>query len=204
MTALRVKLLMLAVLAQALVLSWIYISTLLPVWYGKEVRLQVEGYDPRSLFRGNYARLAYPIVDRDNMEQAAGCADCVRVEPYDQSDDYRLVDSNQRQLRANEILYVMLKNCDSGICGNGGVTTSKPEEGLYLRGRWRGWWRGEIEFPTINAWFTTPEQAVALERELTSDYQEHIAVLRVLPSSGRAAIIRLELGDGTVHGPADP
>ena len=199
MTALRVKLLMLATLAQLLVLSWIYVSTLLPVWHGEEVRLQVEGYDPRSPFRGNYVSLGYTILDKESIERAAAACDtCVSYQP---DSDYILVDGNKRELRDNQVLYVMLKDCDSGVCGNGGVTTARPEEGLYLRGRSK--WDG-IEFPTINAWFTTPEQAKTLEAQLISEGQEHVAVLRVLPGSGRAAIIRLELGDGTVYGDTDP
>ena len=39
----------------------------MPLWTGKEIRVKVVPVDPRSLFRGNYARLNY---DFSRLEKA--------------------------------------------------------------------------------------------------------------------------------------
>ena len=48
-----------AVALQLLVLIGMQVSAALPLWTGTEVRVRTVPVDPRSLFRGNYARLGY-------------------------------------------------------------------------------------------------------------------------------------------------
>lgn len=185
MTMLRLKILVAAVSAQALLLLWIYLSSLTPFLFGEEVRLQAEGIDPRSMFRGNYARLVYPITSKDNVEQGYGnCAVGIGcIHPYKSS------------LRQNEIIYIKLKDCASGLCGNGGVVLDKPDEGLYLRARWSN---GAIRLPRINAWFAPREEALHIEREYNAGNPDKlIVVLRVLPDSGMAGISHLQTTSGS-------
>ena len=57
-----------AVLLQLMVLSGMLVLAAMPLWTGKEIRVKVVPVDPRSLFRGNYARLNY---DFSRLEKGA-------------------------------------------------------------------------------------------------------------------------------------
>ena len=55
------KALVVVVFAQVLILAGEYLNSIYPIWFGQEVRLKTVPVNPRSLFRGNYARLNYDI-----------------------------------------------------------------------------------------------------------------------------------------------
>ena len=48
-----------AIFAQVLLLGGMVARAAYPLWAGQEVRVKTTPVDPRSLFRGNYARLGY-------------------------------------------------------------------------------------------------------------------------------------------------
>jgi uncharacterized membrane-anchored protein len=163
--------LMLALLLQAGVLLGEYLGALYPLWQGEEIRLQTRPVDPRSLFRGNYARLRYEISE---LPVAA-------------------FTEERPRLRPGEPVYVTLTRDKQGIGRFSAVSLQKPDSGLFLRGRVDDGRRtGGAEVAVrygIEAWFAPKEKALQLERELRSGA---VAVIRV-SSSGRAALQQLEM-----------
>ncbi|MCB1758388.1 MAG: GDYXXLXY domain-containing protein [Gammaproteobacteria bacterium] len=160
-----------ALLLQAGVLLGEYLVAVYPLWQGEEIRLQTRPVDPRSLFRGNYARLRYDISE---LPVAAFGPDRPRLRP-------------------GELVYVTLKPDLNGIARFAAVSLRKPDQGLFLRGRVSGERRPaganvHVRFG-IEAWFAPQERALQLERELRAGA---VAVIRV-GSGGRAALERLEL-----------
>ena len=150
-----------AIALQVVVLAGMVASAAMPLWTGAEVRVATLPVDPRSLFRGNYARLDY----------AFGTL------PEDALDGYR-------DPRAGEVVYVSLEPGDEGLHRYAGASLERPADGLYLRGRiQRGRPPYRVRFG-IEAFFAPKERALRLEEELRDG---GVAVLRV-SAGGRAAI----------------
>ena len=157
-----------AIILQVAVLAGMVASAAMPLWTGAEVRVATLPVDPRSLFRGNYARLDYAFSTL----------------PEDALDE-------RRELRAGEVVYVSLEPGDDGLHRYAGASLVRPAEGVYLRGRIQrdlspyrihyGPYR--VRFG-IEAFFAPKERALRLERELRDG---GVAVLKV-SARGRAAI----------------
>jgi uncharacterized membrane-anchored protein len=160
-----------AVLLQLVVLCGEYLFAAYPRWYGKEVRLVTVPVDPRSLFRGNYARLRYAALSAIGPDLVPG----------------------ETTLREGEVVYVRLKPAPDGTHRFGGLFREPPQEGLFLRGRlhsdrWRGNRRQYRVRCGIEAWFAPKEKALAAEKRLRSG---GIAVIMVA-ANGRAALKGLD------------
>lgn len=155
----------LVILCQTAVLAMVYINARLPLWTGKEIRLKTRPVDPRSLFRGNYARLQYDI-----SRIPAQDVDSIRIP------------------RPNEPVYIRLSPGPDGIHEYRGAGFEKPDSGPFIRGRidTRNTRSGKfyrIRYG-IEAYFAPKEKALALERHLRTS-----AVARVFVSdSGRASL----------------
>ena len=98
-----------AIIIQFAVVMMVYGSALVPHLTGTQVTLEVTPRDPRSVFRGNYARL------RLNEHSLPVSSERSRICPYD-------------------TVYVPLEKNGKYYRGKGGQL-KKPTEGLYLRGR---------------------------------------------------------------------
>ncbi len=59
MTRKRLVGLVTAIIFQGLILIGMYVSAAMPQWTGTEIRVSTIPVDPRSMFRGHYARLNY-------------------------------------------------------------------------------------------------------------------------------------------------
>lgn len=133
---------------QCIVLFGEYINAVYPLWTGQEIKLKIGPVDPRSLFRGNYARLRYEISN-------------ITAE-----DINRL-----KTPRHGEIIYIKLKAEANGLYAYDGVSFTKPKNGVYIRGRVqtnRGRGRAgnyQIKYG-IEAYFAPKEKALQIEREL--------------------------------------
>lgn len=132
------------------VLAGEYLGAVYPLWTGQEIRLKVVPVDPRSLFRGNYARLNYDISRID-------------------ANDLKGVESP----RNGEIVYVSLKPDEQGLYIFSAASTVKPVSGIFIRGRVNRsrWWGGSAKLPIkygIEAWFAPKKKALELERTLRS------------------------------------
>ncbi|MEN8169736.1 MAG: GDYXXLXY domain-containing protein [Pseudomonadota bacterium] len=140
--------LVIAILLQGLILIGMYARASLPLWIGTEIRVKTQPVDPRSLFRGNYARLRYDFS----------------TIPYDEF----MADA---ALRNGEKVYISLQKNASGLYEYADAWLEEPEEGIYLRGRveQRRYTsaRGPVRIKYgIEAYFAPKEKALALEKEL--------------------------------------
>lgn len=155
-----------AIVFQLLILTGMYVSAALPLWTGTEVRIKTIPVDPRSMFRGNYARLRYDIsqIDADKL-------------------------SGNDDLRNGEKVYVALEPGKDGLYQYAGVSLEKPDSKIFLRGRIENRrYRtsgGSLRIKYgIEAFFAPKEKALQLEKELRDG---GVAVLMVA-SSGKARL----------------
>lgn len=136
------------IVLQITVLAGEYLSAIYPLWTGEEIRLKTVPVDPRSLFRGNYARLSYEISTITGQ-------------------DLR----EKKELRNGEIVYVKLKPSAHGLFVFDGVSLKKPGGGPFIRGRIQGKHslRDFVMYDVrygIEAYFTPKKKALSLEKEL--------------------------------------
>lgn len=148
------------VVLQLLLLTGMLAKASLPLWTGQEIRVRTVPVDPRSLFRGNYARLSY-----DFSQIPAGAL------PVD-------------SLRQNEVVYVSLQKNENNTWQYQSASLEKPDSGVFLRGRLQSRHRGIDVRYGLEAWFAPKDKALELERELRDG---GIAVLMV-DSAGNAAL----------------
>lgn len=171
------------ILLQLAVLGGEYLGAVYPLWTGKEVRLKVVPFDPRSLFRGNYARLNYDIS--------------------------RLNTSDLQEIKSprnGEIVYVSLKPDDQGLYTFSEASIEKPESGMFIRGRVNRsrWWGGSGRVPIkygIEAWFAPKKKALELER--TFRRYGGVATIMVA-SNGKATLKSVEANSPPESSPAQP
>lgn len=163
--ALILKGLIAVVVLQLLVLAAEYLNSVYPIWFGQEIRLKTVPVDPRSLFRGNYARLSYDISQ------------------------VTLPEKKDREARMDEIIYVSLQKNADGIYEFSSASYEKPRTGIFIRGRLqdrRGFFASRLRINYgIEAYFAPKEKALRLERELRGS---GVAVV-MLASNGKAALI---------------
>lgn len=136
----------------------------MPLWTGEEIRVKTVPVDPRSLFRGNYARLNYTF---SNFETAK---------------------RDPEPAKKGGIVYVLLKRASSGdLYEYADWSLEKPQEGIFIRGRVARYWcstkcKMRLKFG-IEAYFAPKEKALALERGL-----------RVASTDGGVAVLKISKG----------
>lgn len=150
-----------ATILQVFLLVGMLAKAAMPLWTGTEVRVKTIPVDPRSLFRGNYARLNYEFGTL----------------PADVP-----IDANQ--LGIGVVVYVQLRAENDGLYRYAGATLEKPHDGIYLRGRISSNYSPYQVLYGIEAFFAPKQKALQLERELRSS---GVAVLMV-SSGGQAAL----------------
>lgn len=165
-------------MVQGMVLIGMYALSALPVITGSDVLLRTVPVDPRSLFRGNYARLGYDISRIDAAEFAT------HQLAEELHDSYPAA-----QLRTGEVVYVRLRRGEDGMYEFAGAQLTRPERGIFIRGRVRDFWAAEqpqyrVEYG-IEAFFASKKTALELERQLAGG---GVAVLKV-SKSGRARVV---------------
>ncbi|MFC4877328.1 GDYXXLXY domain-containing protein [Microbulbifer halophilus] len=156
-----------AIAFQFLILTGMYVAAQMPLWSGEEIHLKTIPVDPRSLFRGNYARLEYEIsqVSAEHFPEGAS-------------------------LRRGEVVYISLEPGREGLHELAGAGLEKPDEGLFLRGRVTGSWLGgardnyHIDYG-IEAFFAPKEKALELESDLRNG-----GVAEVMVSGGGRARLK--------------
>ncbi len=136
------------VVFQSLVLAGEYLNAVYPLWTGREIRIRTVPVDPRSLFRGNYARLRYEISSITAEEVSA-----VEI------------------LRQGEPVYVKLKADADGLYVFDGASLHKPASGTFIRGRIQTKSRHGTSARIrvrygIEAYFAPKDKALALEKDL--------------------------------------
>jgi len=151
----------LAIALQFFVLSGMLVAAAMPLWTGTEVRVKTVPIDPRSMFRGNYARLNYEISQLPNGQPASAT-----------------------DLRVGEIVYVSLQPAPGGLYEFAEASLTKPAEGVFLRGRVTSRQSPYRLKYGIEAFFAPKDKALQLEKDLRDG---GVAVLMVA-TSGKAAL----------------
>lgn len=157
----------LAIAFQFAILLGMVGSSALPLYTGVDIVLKTRPVDPRSLFRGNYARLSYDI----SVIDAA-----------------LLPDVN---LRSGEKIYVSLSENSEGVHELSAVSLEKPMNGVFIAGRvlFRSNWTSRSSIQVnygIEAFFAPPEEALEIEVSLRNSK----AIALVSVSGSGAARIR--------------
>ena len=150
-----------AIAFQLVVLAGMVVNAAMPLWTGTEIRVRTMPVDPRSIFRGNYARLAYEFgtLPEDTLPEVEG-------------------------LRKGEVVYVRLERGENDEYAFAGASLAPPAEGIFLRGRLvRNHSLYRVRYG-IEAFFAPKEKALKLEKDLRNG---GTAVLMV-SGSGRAAL----------------
>lgn len=136
--------LVLAVVLQVGVLVGMVVQAAAPLWTGTEIRVETVPVDPRSMFRGNYARLNYEFSSllEDTLSEFLG-------------------------LRAGEVVYTVLEPDEENIYRMTDVVLEPPAKGVFLRGRLRSEHAPlRVEYG-IEAFFAPKEKALQLQRDLS-------------------------------------
>ena len=150
-----------AVALQLFVLLGMVGRAALPLWKGTEIRVKTVPYDPRSMFRGNYARLNYEFSTIPHSMLEGG-----------------------RKLQRGEIIYVSLKPGESGLYSITDVSLDKPAEGVFMRGRITRAYKPYRVSYGIEAFFAPKKKALQLEHDLRKG---GVAVLMVM-DNGRVSL----------------
>ncbi|MEM7408237.1 MAG: GDYXXLXY domain-containing protein [Pseudomonadota bacterium] len=158
---LLVGILLATILGQGVILIGMVVKAAMPLWVGQSVPVETVPVDPRSLLRGNYARLNYAFSRLPK----------------------KLFDGATPK-RPGEVVYVVLQRGDNGLYEASAASLTRPDSGVFLRGRvTRAYSPYRIRYG-IEAWFAPKVAALALEKDLADG---GIAELRVT-SDGQAAI----------------
>lgn len=147
---------------QCVVLLGMVVNAATPLWTGREIHVETIPVDPRSLFRGNYARLNYAFSTLP--EDALG--------------------ELTRHLRVGEIVYVSLRQGEEQVYEFAGASLDRPADGVFLRGRiTRNTPPYRVRYG-LEAFFAPKDTAVKLEDDLRSG---GLAVVMV-SDTGKAAL----------------
>jgi uncharacterized membrane-anchored protein len=156
-----------AIAFQCLVLSGMVIKAALPLWTGQEIKVNTVPVDPRSLFRGNYARLRYEFNEVSGRYF-----------------------KDEGELRVGDVVYITLESNEENLYEFADAHLEKPKAPVFLRGRIASQRFGDKDDASyqirygIDAFFAPKEKALSLEKDLRTG---GIATL-MIASDGRARI----------------
>lgn len=149
------------IVLQLTVLIMEYGNAVYPLLTGQEIKIKVVPVDPRSLFRGNYARLNYDI-SRVNLPEDSWLP------------------------RVNELIYIKLKKNEEGLYEEESASLIKPDTGIFIKGRVKYSRTKDVQVRYgIEAFFAPKEKALDLEKKLRSG---GIAVIK-LANNGKPALL---------------
>lgn len=162
-------LLLAAVLFQFFVLAGMVGVSAMPLWTGEEIRVKTEPVDPRSLFRGNYARLNYAFSNVETEQR------------------------DHEAIRKGGVVYVLLRQSASeNVYEYADWSLEKPQDGVFIRGRvvydrCSTKCRMHLKFG-IEAFFAPTEKALALERNLAQAGDAGGTAVLMISAGGKARL----------------
>jgi len=156
--------LLIAVFFQLLVLTGMVGLSAMPLWTGKEIKVKTIPVDPRSMFRGNYARLRYDLSEIE-------------------------VEHSGKKIRNGEVVYVSLSPAANGLFEFSKASLIRPQDGIFIRGRIQThrYANNQKMFNVlygIEAFFAPKQKALSLEKDLRDG---GVAVL-MISANGKARL----------------
>lgn len=121
----RKGLIILAIIAQVVVLAYMGAEREYIVRNGRTVHLRTAPIDPRDIFRGDYVALQYDISTIPVSKLRGGLAD-------------------EENRKKGMKVYTFLKEGANGIAEVDFVTDRKPDHGLFIKGRLEENWRTSL------------------------------------------------------------
>ncbi|OUT14198.1 hypothetical protein B9N64_05700 [Campylobacter concisus] len=168
----KIKFLIVAVVFQILLIGIMLGYALMPLYFGQEVRVRVNLYDPRDLFRGNYVDLNYEFSNFHSRN-------------FDENDkDDRYIDQYDERARDGARVYAVLKPDVNGTYSFAKFSISKPDNGVFLAGRYDGY---SLVKYGIEQFYMSPDSAANTENEMREEDVHAYAVLMVM-DNGKARL----------------
>ncbi|WP_103593341.1 GDYXXLXY domain-containing protein [Campylobacter concisus] len=168
----KIKVLIVAVIFQISLIGIMLGYALMPLYFGQEVRVRVNLYDPRDLFRGNYVDLNYEFSNFHSRN-------------FDENDkDDRYIDKYDERVRDGARVYAVLKPDVNGTYSFAKFSISKPDNGVFLAGRYDGY---SLVKYGIEQFYMSPDSAANTENEMREEDVHAYAVLMVM-DNGKARL----------------
>lgn len=168
----KIKTLIIAVIFQISLIGVMLGYALMPLYFGEEIKVRVNLYDPRDLFRGNYVDLSYDFSNfySRNFDEEK------RDDRYIDRDDKRVIEGAR--------VYALLKPDVNGTYKFAKFSMSEPENGIFLAGRYDGY---SLVKYGIEHYYMPPKKALETEREMMDEDIDAFAVLMVM-KNGKARL----------------
>ena len=168
----KLKTLIIAVIFQISLIGVMLAYALMPFYFGEEIKVRVNLYDPRDLFRGNYVDLSYDFSNfySRNFDEEK------RDDRYIDRDDKRVIEGAR--------VYALLKPDVNSTYKFAKFSMSEPENGVFLAGRYDGYMLVKYG---IEHYYMPPKKALETEREMMDADIDAFAVLMVM-DDGRARL----------------
>ena len=159
----RQKLIIGAIIFQILALFGMLCYAYAPIYFGREIRVDVKLYDPRDFLRGNYVKLTYDFssLKLDSIEE-------------------------DKLLSKGNKIYALLNLDSMGYYRFEKHTFTKPKTGVFLAGRYDEY---GAEFG-VEAFFLPIEKAKEMEDKLRDSVA--YAILSVM-SNGKARVKEIKV-----------
>ena len=169
----KIRSLILAIIFQILLIIAMLAYALMPLYLGKEIKVRVNLYDPRDLFRGNYVSLSYDFSDFSNLQQSKFDEKTgVEIYIYD------------RNISKNDEIYAILKQDANATYAFDKFSFTKPKDALFLAGKFDGY--SFVKYG-IEEFYMPTKKAKQTEREMMDQDVDTVAVLMVM-DDGRARL----------------
>ena len=168
----KIKTLIIAVIFQISLIGVMLGYALMPLYFGKEIKVKVNLYEPRDLFRGNYVDLSY---DFSNFYS--------RNFDEEKKDD-RYIDRDDKRVIEGARVYALLKPDVNGTYKFAKFSMSEPENGIFLAGRYDGY--SFVKYG-IEHYYMPPKKALETEHKMMNSDIDAFAVLMVM-KNGKARL----------------
>ena len=166
----KIRSLILAIIFQILLIIGMLAYALMPLYLGKEIKVRVNLYDPRDIFRGNYVSLSYDFsnLQRYKFDEKTG----MEIDVYDGN------------FTKNDEIYAILKQDANATYAFDKFSFTKPKDTLFLAGKFDGY--SFVKYG-IEEFYMPTKKAQQTEQEMLDQDVDAVAVLMVM-DDGRARL----------------
>lgn len=163
------KLLIVAFVAQCLLIGGVFVEAYLPVLLGVAIKVRALGYDPRDILAGNFVRLDYGL---------------------------RLSNYESIAMRGKEI-YVSLESSGDFFTFDK-KSLEKPKDAIFVKAKQTYKYSNELKIGA-EKYFASKDRALEIERKLREigdkSSQKFIAIVTLKIYNGKSRIIDLQIAE---------